>query len=51
MTARKNKCQISQKDIFYMKFLEFHLRFQNVKFDIYFLGHPWELVFGVIADN
>ena len=22
-----------------------------VKFDIYFLGLPWEIVFGVITDN
>ena len=37
-----------------MKFSEFYLCFHNiiiVKFDIYFLGLPWEIVFGVITDN
>ena len=37
----------------------YKLNFQNfacvftilVKFDIYFVGVPWEVVFGVIADN
>ena len=53
MRAWENNCQISQKDIFHMKFYNFTCVFKIlVKFDIYpFLGHPWELVFGVIIDN
>ena len=50
MSARENKCQISQNDMFHMKFSEFYLCFFSilVKFDIYFLGILWKIVFGVI---
>ena len=41
MTAQENKLQISQNDIFIIL----------VKFDIYFLRLPWEIVFGVITNN
>ena len=52
MRARENKCQISQNDILHMNFLDFTCVFKIfVKFDIYFLGLLWEIVFGVITDN
>ena len=50
MRARENKCQISQDDI--LQFAKFYLCFEIfVKFDVYFLGLPWEIVLGVITDN
>ena len=52
MRARENKCQISENDILRMKFSDFTCVFTIlVKFDSYFLGLPWEIVFGVITDN
>ena len=52
MGAWENECQISQNDSLLMKFSEFTCVFTIlVKFDIYFLGLPWEIVFGVITDN
>ena len=42
----------SQNDILQMKFLEFTRVFIIlVKFDVYFLGLPWEIVFGAITGN
>ena len=49
MRARESKCQISQHDISH-EFFRIYLCFL-VKFNIYFLRLPWELVFGVIKDN
>ena len=39
MTARENKCQISENDILHMKFSEFTCVFTNilVRFDINFI--------------
>ena len=52
MGAWENECQISQNDSLLMKFSEFTCVFTILgKFDIYFLGLPWEIVFGVITDN
>ena len=52
MGAWENECQISQNDSLLMKLSEFTCVFTIlVKFDIYFLGLPWEIVFGVITDN
>ena len=33
------------------KILKFHVYDVIVKFDIYFLGLPWEIFFGVITDD
>ena len=46
MGARENECQISQSYILHMKFSEFYLMYVItilVKFDIHFLGLPWEI--------
>ena len=44
MGARENECQILQNYILHIKFSEFYLCFHNfVKFDICFLGLPWEI--------
>ena len=53
MRALQNKCQISQNDILHMKFSESHIYVFIIlaKFDIYFLGLSWEIVFGVITDK
>jgi len=53
MGARENDSQISQNYIFHMKFSEFYLCFLtiSVQFDIYFLGLPREIFFGVITDS
>ena len=52
MGGQENECQISQNDSLLMKFSEFYLVFTIlVKFDIYFIGLPREIVFGVITDN
>ena len=52
MTARENKRQISQNDTLHIKFSEFYLCFHIlVKFDIYFLGLQWEIVFGVFTND
>ena len=52
MRARENKTQISQNYILHVKFQDFTCVFTIlVKFDIYFLGLPWEIGFGVITDN
>ena len=53
MRVRENKSQISQeKNTSHMKCLEFYLCFHTfVKFNIYFLGLQWEIVFGVITSN
>ena len=52
MTAQENKCQISQNDILPMKFSDYFTCVFTilVKYDIYFLGLPWEIVFGIITD-
>ena len=51
MRARESKCQISQHDISRVhEFFRIYLCFL-VKFNIYFLRLPWELVFGIIKDN
>ena len=48
----KIKCQISQNDMLQMKFSEYYLFFSiPVKFEIYFLGLPQEIVFDVVTDN
>ena len=51
MRARENKFQFSQDDTLHVKFSEFYLCFHIIllKFDIYFLGLPWEN--GVITGN
>ena len=50
MRAQGNKCQISQNDTLHMKCSEFYnvpVFFTIiVKFDIYFLRLPWEIVIG-----
>ena len=52
MGALENKCRRSQKDILHMKFSEFYCVFTIlVNCDIYFLGSPSEIVFGVITEN
>ena len=52
MGARENECQISQKYIFHMKFQRFTCVLTIlVKFDICFLGLPWEIFFGIITDD
>ena len=53
MGARENECQIAQNDILHMNFSEFYRCVFTilVKFDIYFLGFPREIVFAVITDN
>ena len=52
MGARENECQISQNYILQMKFKNFTCVFTIlVKFDIHFLGLPWEIFFGVITNN
>ena len=54
MRAQENKCQISQNDTLHMKNFRTLSVFSQIilmKFDIYFLGLPWEIVFGVITDN
>ena len=54
MRALENKCQFSQNDILHsheiFRILPFFFTIL-VKFDIYFLGLPREIVFGVITDN
>ena len=52
MGARENECQISQNYILHMKFQNFTSFFTIlVKLDIYFLGIPWEIFFGVATDD
>ena len=52
MGAKENKCQISQNYILHMKFQNFTCVFTIlVKFDIHFLGLPWQIFFGVITDD
>ena len=54
MGARENECQISQNYFLNMKFSEFYPCSSVtilVKFDIHFLGRPWEIFFGVITDD
>ena len=53
MEALENECQISQNGFLHMKFLDFYLALSQilVKFDIYFLGLPLEIFFGVITNN
>ena len=53
MGARENNCQSSQNDILNVKnFHNFTCVFTIlVKFDIRFLGLPWKIFFGVIADD
>ena len=50
MRARQNKCPISQNDTLHMKLSEYFTWRRCftilVKFDILFLGLPWEIVFG-----
>ena len=53
MGARENECQISQNDILHMNFSKYYFTCIFtilVKFDSYFPGLPWEIVFGVITD-
>ena len=50
MGARESECQLSQNYIVYMKFSEIYLTV-FLQFDIHFLGLPWEIFFGVIADD
>ena len=53
MGAGENECQISQNYFSNINFSEFTRFFFTiiVKFDIYFLGLPWEIFFGVITDD
>ena len=49
---QENKCQIAQSYILHMKFEEFYLCNPIlVKFDIHFLGIPWEIFFGLTTDD
>ena len=48
----ENECQSSQNYISHMKFPNFFCVFTIlVKFNILFLGLPWEIFFGVITDD
>ena len=54
MGARENDSQISQIK-WHLKYEVFRIlpvfsQFLIVKFDIHFLGLPWEVFFGVITD-
>ena len=52
MGAQENNHQISQNYILHMKFQNFTCVFTIlVKFDIHFLGLPWQILFGVITDD
>ena len=52
MGARENECQISHNYILLMKFQNFTCVIKIlVKFDIHFLGLPWEIFFGVTTDD
>ena len=52
ISYEKMKCQISQNDVLQMKFSEYYLFFTiPVKFEIYVLGRPKEIVFDVVTDN
>ena len=52
MGAWESECQISQNYILQMKVLEFTCIITIlVKFDVYFLGLPWEIFFGVTTDH
>ena len=52
ISYEKMKCQISQNDVLQMKFSEYYLFFTiPVKFEIYVLGLPKEIVFDVVTDN
>ena len=59
MEVRENECQISQFDLCIHNFCEYTgkilniscLRCHSVKFDIHYLGLPWENFFGVTTDE
>ena len=52
MAARENGCQIFPNYILQMNFWNFTFIITiRVKFNIYFLGLPWKIIFGVTTDD
>ena len=49
MAAQENECRIAQNYLLHMNFT--CIITILVKFDIYFLGLPWEIFFSVTTDD